>query len=124
MIHRMNIPMTVSAIGALTKVSDHCITGKLLAIRYNKTDFANGSTITITSAGTEQSLLAKTSINATETFYPRDVICTAAGVDSVFIASGQNVQLAQFVLYEEQIKVVVADGGVSKSGALEIYWED
>ena len=117
-IRRFVVPVTVDASGDATKYSTP-IYGSLVSISYVKTDYANGVDFVITGETSGETLWAETNVNAAATRYPRVGTHSTAGVAALYAAGGTAVQ-AKYGLGGERVKIVVAQGGVSTSGAFHI----
>ncbi len=111
-VERFAVPVTTAADGSATAYSDQ-VNGLLSQIRYVKTDFANGSTITITSEDTGETLWVETGVNASATRAPRQPTHTTAGAASLYAAAGTAVN--DKIAVTGRIKIVIADGGNTKS---------
>lgn len=118
---RVVVPVTTAADGSATAYSE-VVTGKLSQIRYVKTDFDNGSTFTITSEATGETLWAETGVNASATRATRQATHTTAGVASLYAAAGLAVN-DKIALADDRIKIVIAAGGNVKSGAFHFVLE-
>lgn len=90
-------------------------TGKVLAIRYVKTDFATGVDLTVTVEGTGEAIVTLTDMNADTVVYPRSGIHDTAGAAAVFIAAGQPVR-EPVCIANDRLKFAVAAGGNGKFG--------
>lgn len=111
---RFVVPVTVDASGDATVYSP-VVTGAVIAIHYVKTDFANGVDFTITSEATGQSLWTQADQNASAVKCPRQPTHDGVGAASLYAAGGEPVE-DRIVLAKDRIKIVVASGGVSKTG--------
>lgn len=108
------VAVTVDASGNATAYSP-VVTGALIAIHYVKTDFADGVDFTITSEATGQSLWTQVDQNASAVKCPRQPTHDGVGVASLYAAAGEPVE-DWIVLAKDRIKIVIASGGVSKTG--------
>lgn len=109
------ITVTTASDGSATAYSGKVYNGTLLAIRYAKTDFANGVDFTITSETTGQTLWTQNDVNASSVVYPRTASHTTAGVATTY--DGTRGVLVPVALVNERIKVQIASGGDTKTGA-------
>jgi hypothetical protein len=89
------------------------VNGLLSQIRYVKTDFADGSTITITSEATGETLWAQTGVNASATVAPRQATHSTAGVAATL--DGTRAAL-DMIAVNGRIKIIIASGGATKTG--------
>lgn len=95
--------------------------GKLLRIRYAKTDYADGVDFTITGEDTGESLWTDTDINASEIVRPRIAVQNEAGDDINY--EGVNKICEPYILVDERIKIVIAQGDDAKSGTFHCIIE-
>jgi hypothetical protein len=117
-VRRFVIPISVDASGDAEEYSP-TLSGRLVSIRYVKTDFADGVDFTITSEDTGETIWAEENVNASASRYPRAATHSTAGAASLYAALGEAVN-GKIALSQDRIKFVVASGGVSKSGAFHI----
>lgn len=97
--------------------------GHVSAIRYvpdASTPLETGADITITDTVTGLQILAVTNVGpSARDFWPRAFTMTTTGTVALYAAGGTNV--LDLVPIANPIKVVVAQGGATKSGTLYIY---
>ena len=115
------IAVTTAADGSATAYSEVC-TGKVSTLRYVKTDFADGSTITFTSEATGETIWAETGVNASATRAPRQATHSTAGAAALY-AGGDAAVNDKIALANDRIKIVIASGGNVKSGTFHIVLE-
>ena len=115
------VSVTTAADGSATAYSP-IVNGRLAAIHYIKTDFANGSTMTVSSEATGQILWTQTGVNATASVAPRQPTHSSAGAAALYAAAGAAVN-DHFVLANDRLKIVIASGGNSKTGAYHLVIE-
>lgn len=115
------IAVTTAADGSATAYSEVC-TGKVSTVRYVKTDFDNGSTITLTSEATGETIWTEANVNASATRAPRQATHSTAGAAALYAAGGAAVN-DKIALANDRVKVVIAAGGNVKSGAFHIVLE-
>lgn len=94
------------------------VTGRVLGVRYVKTDFADGVDLTITAEGTGEVILTGSDVNASATYYPRPAVQDAAGANLEY-ATGFPVGEPVAVAFD-RIKIVVANGGDTKTGTFHL----
>lgn len=121
-VRRFVVPVTVDASGDATAYSPK-LYGLLHSISYVKTDFANGVDFTITAETSGETLWTESDVNAAATRYPRAATHSTAGVASLYAAAGTAVN-GRVALGGDRVKIIVASGGVSKSGAFHIVTVD
>lgn len=117
-IERHVVSVTTDASGDATSYSP-VITGKISAIIYVKTDFADGVDFTITAEATGETIWAQTDVNAAAKVAPRQATHSTAGVAALYAAGGAAV-LDHICLAQDRVKIVVAQGGNVTSGAFHI----
>lgn len=113
-MRRFKVTVTTDGSGAATAYTPR-LQGELHSIHYVKTDFANGVDFTITSEATGESLWAESDVNASAVRYPRQATHSNAGVAALYAAGGTAVQ-ARSALASDRIKIVIAQGGATKTG--------
>lgn len=120
-IQRVSVALAVNASGDQTVNTTDNITGRILAVRYvvdGTNPLATGADFVITGAESGLPILTITNIGTSSTqFYPRQATCDTSGAASLFAAGGTAIT-DYVALANEQIKIVVAQGGVSKVGTL------
>lgn len=119
---RLVVAVTTIADGSATAYSDGPVTGKISQIRYVKTDFDNGSTITITSEATGETIWTETAVNASTTRAPRQATHSTAGAAALYAGGGSAVN-DKIALANDRIKIVVAAGGNAKTGTFHFVLE-
>jgi hypothetical protein len=112
---RLTVTVTTAADGSATAYSDPVDYGQLSQIRYVKTDFADGSTITITAEATGETLWVESNVNASATRAPRQATHSTAGAASLYAAAGAAVT-DKITIASDRIKIVIASGGNTKTG--------
>lgn len=117
-IRRFVVPVTTEY-GGDAEAYSPVLSGKLVSIRYVKGDFADGVDFTITSDATGATLWAEEDVNASATRHPRAATNTTAGVAANYDGSSHAV-LGKIALSQDQVKIVIADGGNETSGTFHI----
>lgn len=119
---RFSVAVTTIADGSATGYSPF-VSGKLAAIEYVKTDYANGVGFTITAEGTGETLWTEAAVNAAKVCMPRGATHSTAGVAALYAAGGTAV--TDYIrLGRDRIEIVLASGGDTKSGTFIIVMED
>jgi hypothetical protein len=95
------------------------VTGRVSQIRYVKTDYSNGVGFTVTAEATGETIWAEAAVNASATRAPRQAIHSSAGAAALYAAGGAAVT-DHIVLVQDRVKVVVASGGATKTGAVHV----
>lgn len=120
-IQRFAVPVTTAADGSATVYSDH-FTGKVDTVRYVKTDFADGSTITVTVESTGEAVWAESNVNASATRAPRQATHSIVGAASLYAAAGAAVT-DKIALANDRLKFVIASGGNTKAATFYVVVE-
>lgn len=120
-VQRHTVALTTAADGSATGYTP-VVTGKISAIHYVKTDFANGVDFAVTAEATGESIWAEADVNASAVRAPRQATHSVAGVASLYAAAGQAV-LDKIAVAGDRIKIVVAQGGDTKTGSVIVVLE-
>lgn len=116
-VRRFVLPITTDSGGDATVYTPR-VFGRVISIRYVKTDFADGIDFAVTGEDTATPIWSEESVNASATRHPRAATHSTAGVAAVYASAAPvNDKIA---ISGERIKVVVADGGDTKTGTLHI----
>lgn len=116
-VERYAIPVTTAADGSATVYSP-VITGRVHAVQYVKTDFANGVDFTITAEATGETIWTQSDVNASATVYPRAAVHDTAGVAATL--NGTQAMRDAVCLATDRVKFVIASGGNAKSGTFNL----
>lgn len=121
-VRRDTVSVTTDASGDATEFTSSAINGRILAIIYNKTDFATGVDFTITTETTEQNVWVESDVNADKTVAPRQATHATDGTASLYAGGGEPVEDYIFAA-NERLKIVVASGGNAKSGEFVVIYD-
>jgi hypothetical protein len=99
------------------------LTGKIEAIQYVKTDYADGVDFTITSEATGEGIWTESNVNAAVIKHPRAATHDNVGGASLYVAAGLAVN-DKITLGRDRVKIVIASAGVTKTGAFHITVSD
>ncbi|MFZ4605163.1 MAG: hypothetical protein ACOYM5_02795 [Caulobacter sp.] len=119
---RFPVTVTVDASGDATAYTPY-LSGRLSSIHYVKTDYADTADFTITSEATGETLWTEANVTATKHCRPRGATHSNAGVAALYAAAGTAVN-DKISLGRDRVKIVVAQGGVSKTGTFYVVVED
>jgi hypothetical protein len=119
---RFVVNVTTAADGSATAYTPY-LSGKLCAIHYVKTDFADGVDFTITAEATGETLWTESNVNAAKVCMPRGATHSNAGVAELYAAGGTAVS-DLIRLSRDRVKIVIASGGNAKVGAFHVVVED
>lgn len=117
-VERHVVSLTTDGSGDATGYTPQ-VTGRVLGIRYVKTDFANGVDFTVTSEATGETIWAEADVNASASRAPRQVTHSTAGAAALYAGGGSAVNDYVFVA-KDRVKIVVAQGGAAKTGAVHV----
>ncbi len=122
-VRKFTVPVTTDSDGDATAFTALDSTGNaeqinayVISIQYVKTDFADGVDFTITDETAGQTIWTESNVDAAKTVAPRQATHSTAGVASLYAAAGTAVNDRVFVA-NERIKIIVANGGDTKSGS-------
>lgn len=115
---RYKMTVTTAADGSATAYSPR-ISGEIHQIEYVKTDYADGVDFTITGEATGVNLWTESNVNAAAVRAPRQPTHSQAGVASLYASGGTAVQ-ARVALARDRVKIVLAQGGATKTGAFHV----
>lgn len=121
---RYDFTLAVNASGAATVYSADAVHGEVRQIRYvpdGSTPLDTGADLTITAEGSGLVIATLTDIGTSAVQWaPRQAVHSVAGAAALYAAAGTAVT-DRIGIVGERIKVVVAQGGVSKTGTLYIW---
>lgn len=121
-----SVTLTTDASGDATGYLE-LFTGHIKAIRYTKVDFATGVDFTITTEDTAQTVWTETNVDASELIYPQANTQVTDGKTRVGEASPgvteSGVYGQPIPVVNERIKIVVANGGNTKTGSFYAIYE-
>jgi len=117
-IRRFVVPVTTAADGSATAYTPR-VSGKVVSIRYVKTDYADTVDFTITAEATGEGIWTEENVTATTSRYPRAATHSNAGVAALYAAGGTGV-LAPVALGRDRVKIVLANGGDTTTGAFHV----
>lgn len=95
------------------------VTGRVISIRYVKTDYADGVTVAITAEATGEGIWSEAAVNASATRAPRAATHSILGAAALYAAGGAAV-LDHVVVAKDRIKIVVSAGGNTKTGTFHV----
>lgn len=112
------VVVTTDANGAGTGYSPN-ITGRILTIRYLKTDFAADVDFAITLEATDESLWTKEDVDDSATVCPRQATHDGLGAASLYAGAGEPVE-DYIVAVNDRVKIAIAAGGSGKVGTFHV----
>jgi len=112
-VTRHEIEVTTAADGSATVHSPQ-VTGRVLAIHYVKTDFADTVDFAITSEATGETIWTEANVTASKVCAPRMPTHSTAGVAALYAATfAVNDHIA---LGNDRIEFSITNGGDTKTG--------
>ena len=117
-MRRVVVSVTTASDGTATAYSPP-VSGSLHSVAYVKdgtTPYTNGVDFTITNETTAEGIWTEADVNASTVRYPRAATHTNAGVAALYAAGGTAVN-GLMALARSRIKIVLAQGGATKTGA-------
>ena len=122
MLRRFEVTVTTDASGDATAYSPY-LSGYIHSIQYEKTDFADGVDFTITGEENGVTLWTEANVNAAKLCLPRAATHSTAGVAALYASGGTAVN-DRMALSRDRVKIVVAQGGNTKTGNFVITVDD
>lgn len=122
---RFVVTVVTASDGSATAYSPY-LSGKLAQISYIKAgsgNYTDGVDFTITAEATGETLWTESNVNATKHCRPRGPTHSNVGVASLFASGGEAVN-DKIQLGRDRVKIVLASGGDTKTGAFHIVMED
>lgn len=119
---RFVVSITTASDGSATAYSPY-LSGRVSALHYIKTDFADGVDFTITAEATGETIWTQSDVNAATVVRPRAATHSTAGVASLYASGGTAVN-DLIRLGRDRVKIVIGSGGNAKTGAFHIVVED
>lgn len=117
-VERHAVTLTTDASGDATGYTP-VVSGRVLAIHYVKTDFDNTADFTVTAEATGESIWSQSNVTASATKAPRQATHGTDGVAALFAAGGAAVN-DYIAVANDRVKIVVAQGGDTKTGAFHV----
>ena len=115
---RYKVTVTTASDGTATAYTPR-LSGKIHQIEYVKTDYANGVDFTITGEATGVGLWTESDVNASAVRAPRMATHSQVGAASLYASGGTAVQ-DRVALANDRVKIVLAQGGATKSGVFHV----
>jgi len=120
MLHKVSTAITTAADGSATVYLGSKIRGYLVALVYRPGTIVTGADLTITGETTGVPILTKSNLGTANSFlYPR-ALPTSANSSTGALGT---VPSERIPLFNERIKVVVAQGGDTLTGSIEAIYE-
>lgn len=94
------------------------VNGKIVNVRYVKTDYADGMDVVVTLSATAQAVWTGTDVNASVTVAPRQATHDTAGVAATY--DGAEPVEDHIWAGNDRVQITVASGGDTKTGSFEV----
>ena len=118
MLHKTSTSIVTAADGSATVYLGSNLRGNLVALIYRPGTIATGGDLVITLETSAIPVLTVTNAGTSDVFYyPRAI------PNKVADASAFTDVAVLIPMVEERIKVVVAQGGATKTGSIEAIWD-
>jgi hypothetical protein len=114
MIRRFEVTVVTDGAGAATAYTPY-LSGYVHTVEYVKTDYTDGVDFTITAEATGETIWTQADVNAAAVKAPRQATHSTAGVAALYAAGGVAVN-ERVALGRDRIKIVLAQGGATKTG--------
>jgi len=111
------VTLTTDGSGAATGYTPN-LWGRILGIRYLKTDFSNGVTFSVTVESTGQTVWSEASVNASATRYPRDQVHNTSGTALTY--NGTQTVNEPIAVANDRLVITVSSGGATKTGQVVV----
>jgi len=111
------VAVTTIADGSAT-VYTPVVNGRVLAIEYVKTDFADGVDFNITTEDSLQGVWLATNENVSTTKYPRTAVHGTTGTGLTY--DGTRIIAEPIPITNDRLKIVISQGGNTKSGTVYV----
>ena len=119
---RHTVAIATDGSGDFTGFTSDPVSGRIIAIVFTDTDLADTADFTVTGETTGQTIWSENNVASSKTIAPRQPTHDTAGVASLYAAAGEPVE-DHIVVAKERIKVVVVQGGATKTGSVVIIVE-
>jgi len=114
MIRNFEVTVVTDGSGVATVYSPY-LSGFIHEITYVKTDYADGVDFTITAEKTGETIWTQADVNAGVTKAPRQPTHSNVGVAALYASGGTAVN-DRIALGRDRVKIVLAQGGATKTG--------
>ncbi len=119
---RFVVNVTTASDGSYTGYTPY-LSGKICAIHYVKTNFADGVDFTITAEATGETIWTESNVNDAKVCMPRGATHSNVGVAALYASGGTAVN-DLIRVSRDRIKIVLAQGGNATTGAFHVVVED
>ena len=120
MLERHTVTVTTAGGGAATAYTDRPVQGRLFRVVYTKDDFAAGVDFTITLEDSGQNVWTEADVNASKSINPLQPMQDNAGADVTWDGT-RKMHGPIIACRPERVKIVIAQGGDTKSGTFVFY---
>lgn len=95
------------------------VTGRIMTIRYVKSNYDNGVDFVITLEATGEAVLSVTNVTASTTYTPRVGTMTTAGAAALYASGGTAVN-DYIVAANDRVKIVIDEAGNATTGTFHV----
>ena len=120
-VNKHVVNVTTAADGSAEVYTEKILNGPILKILYAEAasgGFVDGVDFSITTETTGQTVWSENDVNASKNICPREAVQDSAGADVTF--DGTNEIYDYIYACNERLKIVIADGGDTKTGTFTI----
>ena len=121
-VKRFTAAATTDASGDAEVYTSADVRGRIHSVQYvpdGVAPFAATADVAVTGEDTALALLSQTDVSAAFTLFPRAPTHDTSGAASLYAAGGESVE-DHLVVSQERVKIVVAQGGDTKSGTFYV----
>lgn len=118
-MERHRVALTTNASGDVTAYTPH-VTGRIRTLIYTKDNFDAGVDFVITAENTGEIIWDEDSVDAAKTIAPRQSTHSTDGAAAVYDGVGSKPVLNHICLANDRVKIVIANGGATKSGSIDV----
>ncbi len=119
MLHKYTIPIVTDSSGDAVVYSLRSVTGRIVALKYAPGDIDTGAGLVVTGETSEVAVLTKASAGTSDVWY-----YPLALSNKVSDGAASAITEVPVYLFSERLKVVVASGGATKTGAISIVVDE
>jgi len=120
MFQRHAVSVETIADGSATAYTEFPVQGRIFRVVYTKDDFAAGVDFTITLEDSGQNVWTEADVNAAKSINPMQPMQDNAGADITYDGT-RKVHGPIVACRPERVKIVIAQGGDTKSGTFVFF---
>lgn len=126
---KLSVTLTTNSSGSVTgfipaagNVRDGRLTGRIVTVIYDKTDYADTVDFAIDLEDSGEGVWTEANVTASATRSPRQATHDNVGVASLYAAAGEPVE-GPIVMVQDRLKIAVTNGGDTKVGKFTLVVE-